>query len=102
MSRAEEPTEDFSIPNTILRKIGLEISANMDELAYELGVKPAQLENYKKMNISDPFSALFLRSDLPSTKKVLKTQPAFKVKLQEEEHKYELYTWTTANGSTEL
>eukprot|EP00957_Ditylum_brightwellii_P097253 7406482-Ditylum_brightwellii.AAC.1 len=51
------------------------------------------------MNISGTFSAPFLRSDLSFTIKILKAQPEFKVKLQEEECKYELYIKTTTNGS---
>eukprot|EP00957_Ditylum_brightwellii_P175670 13375753-Ditylum_brightwellii.AAC.1 len=54
------------------------------------------------MNISGIFSAPLLRRDLPSNIKILKAQPAFKVKLQEEDNKYELYTQTTANGSTQV
>eukprot|EP00957_Ditylum_brightwellii_P035365 2681890-Ditylum_brightwellii.AAC.1 len=54
------------------------------------------------MNKSGTFYAPFLRKDLLSTIKILKAQPAFKVKLQEEENKYDLYTWTTANGSTQV
>ena len=47
--------------------------------------KESMFENYEKMNTSGTFSAPFLRKDLPSTIKILKAQPAFKVKLQEEE-----------------
>eukprot|EP00957_Ditylum_brightwellii_P040829 3090497-Ditylum_brightwellii.AAC.1 len=54
------------------------------------------------MNTSGTFSVPFLRKDLPSIIKILKAPPAFKVKLQEEENKYDLDTWTTANGSTQV
>eukprot|EP00957_Ditylum_brightwellii_P001537 119848-Ditylum_brightwellii.AAC.1 len=54
------------------------------------------------MNTSGTFSVPFLRKDLPSTIKILKAQPASKVKLQEEENKYDMYTQTTANGSTQV
>eukprot|EP00957_Ditylum_brightwellii_P002911 222849-Ditylum_brightwellii.AAC.1 len=53
------------------------------------------------MNTSGTFSAPFLRKDLPPTTKILKAQSAFKVKLQEESNKYELYTRTTTNRSTQ-
>eukprot|EP00957_Ditylum_brightwellii_P153274 11665450-Ditylum_brightwellii.AAC.1 len=66
------------------------------------GIYESMFENYEKMNISGTFSAPFLRKDLPPTIKILKTQPAFKVKLQEEANKYDLYTQTTANGSTQV
>eukprot|EP00957_Ditylum_brightwellii_P050931 3863001-Ditylum_brightwellii.AAC.1 len=56
-------------------------------------------ENYEKMNTSGTFSSPILRSDLPPNVKILQAQPAFKVKLQEETHHYELYTRATANGS---
>eukprot|EP00957_Ditylum_brightwellii_P056435 4277702-Ditylum_brightwellii.AAC.1 len=47
--------------------------------------KESMFETYGKMNISGTFSAPYLRKDLPSTIKILKAHPAFKVKLQEEE-----------------
>eukprot|EP00957_Ditylum_brightwellii_P203717 15335918-Ditylum_brightwellii.AAC.1 len=50
--------------------------------------KKSMLENYENMNTSGTFSAPVLRKDLPSTIKILKAQPAFKVKLQEEANKY--------------
>eukprot|EP00957_Ditylum_brightwellii_P110231 8407913-Ditylum_brightwellii.AAC.1 len=53
------------------------------------------------MNISGTLSAPFLRNNLPPTTNILKDQPTFKIKLQEEEHKYGLYTWTRTNGSTQ-
>eukprot|EP00957_Ditylum_brightwellii_P149300 11370924-Ditylum_brightwellii.AAC.1 len=61
--------------------------------------KESMFEDYEKMNTSGTFSAPILRSDLPSNVKILKAQPAFKVKLQEETNHYELYTRTTSNGS---
>eukprot|EP00957_Ditylum_brightwellii_P183344 13965658-Ditylum_brightwellii.AAC.1 len=61
-------------------------------------LKEPMFENYEKMNIFGTFSAPFLRCDLPSATKNLKAQTAFKIKLQEEEHNYELYTWTAANN----
>eukprot|EP00957_Ditylum_brightwellii_P070800 5380658-Ditylum_brightwellii.AAC.1 len=54
------------------------------------------------MNTSGTFSVPFLRKDLPPTNKILKAQPAFKVKLQEKANKYDLYTRTTANGSSQV
>eukprot|EP00957_Ditylum_brightwellii_P023124 1744721-Ditylum_brightwellii.AAC.1 len=54
------------------------------------------------MNISGTFSAPFCRKDLSPTINILKAQPDFKVKLQEEENKYYLYTRTTTNGSTQI
>eukprot|EP00957_Ditylum_brightwellii_P025448 1924181-Ditylum_brightwellii.AAC.1 len=54
------------------------------------------------MNTSGTFSVPFLRKDLPSNIKILKAQPAFQVKLQEEENKYELYIQTTSNRSTQV
>eukprot|EP00957_Ditylum_brightwellii_P119690 9131959-Ditylum_brightwellii.AAC.1 len=54
------------------------------------------------MSTSGIFSALFLRKDLQHTIMILKAQPAFKVKLQDEENKYDLYTRTTANGFTQV
>eukprot|EP00957_Ditylum_brightwellii_P139448 10627811-Ditylum_brightwellii.AAC.1 len=59
--------------------------------------KESMFENNEKMNTSGTFSAPFLRKDLLSTIKILKAQPAFKVKLLEEENKYDLYTQTTTN-----
>eukprot|EP00957_Ditylum_brightwellii_P015606 1177220-Ditylum_brightwellii.AAC.1 len=64
--------------------------------------KESMFGNYEKMNISRTFSAPFLRKDLLPTIKILKAQPAFKVKLQEEANKYELYTRVTANRSTQV
>eukprot|EP00957_Ditylum_brightwellii_P121488 9265238-Ditylum_brightwellii.AAC.1 len=64
--------------------------------------KESMPEKCEKMNTSGTFSAPFLRKDLLPTNKILKAQPAFKVKLQEEANKHELYTRTTANGSTQV
>eukprot|EP00957_Ditylum_brightwellii_P145379 11070951-Ditylum_brightwellii.AAC.1 len=54
------------------------------------------------MNTPGTFSAPFLRKDLLPSIKILKVQPAFKVKPQEEANKYELYNRTAANGSTQV
>eukprot|EP00957_Ditylum_brightwellii_P140844 10728436-Ditylum_brightwellii.AAC.1 len=64
--------------------------------------KESMFESYEKMNTSGTFSAPVPGKDLPPTIKILKAQPAFKVKLQEEANKYELYTRKTANGSTQV
>ena len=62
--------------------------------------KESMFENYEQMNTAGTFSTPFLRKDLPPTIKILKAQPAFKVKLQDKANKYYLYIRTTANGST--
>ena len=42
-----------SIPVPLIRKIGREITANLEELADQLGMSNAELSNYKKMNYRD-------------------------------------------------
>eukprot|EP00957_Ditylum_brightwellii_P114806 8754369-Ditylum_brightwellii.AAC.1 len=75
---------------------------NFDEVANEPEWKESMFENYEKMNISHTFSTSFLGSDLPANVKVLRAQPVFKIKLQEEVYKYDLYTKTTVNGSSQI
>eukprot|EP00957_Ditylum_brightwellii_P081385 6190567-Ditylum_brightwellii.AAC.1 len=64
--------------------------------------KESMFENYEKVNTSGTFSAPSLRKDLLSTIKIIKAQSAFKVKLQEKENKYKLYTQKAANGSNQV
>eukprot|EP00957_Ditylum_brightwellii_P107626 8211233-Ditylum_brightwellii.AAC.1 len=54
------------------------------------------------MDRSGTLSAPILCKDLPQDTKILRSQPAFKVKLQEEQHIYELYVRTAANGSKQV
>eukprot|EP00957_Ditylum_brightwellii_P021269 1604703-Ditylum_brightwellii.AAC.2 len=61
--------------------------------------KDSIFENYDKMNGAGAWSAPLLRRDLPANTIVLPLKLAFKVKLTNEENKYELYTQTCANGS---
>eukprot|EP00957_Ditylum_brightwellii_P060599 4601167-Ditylum_brightwellii.AAC.1 len=46
------------------------------------------VQNYNKMNTSGTLTGPMLRSNLPPNVKVLCTQPAFKVKLQEKVNMY--------------
>eukprot|EP00957_Ditylum_brightwellii_P126462 9639895-Ditylum_brightwellii.AAC.1 len=59
-------------------------------------------ENYEKIDTSSKLTALLSRSHLPSDAEILCTQPAFKVKLQEEANIYEFYTCTAANDASQI
>eukprot|EP00957_Ditylum_brightwellii_P202251 15329309-Ditylum_brightwellii.AAC.1 len=61
--------------------------------------KDSFFENCNKMNVAGAWSAPLLRRDLLANTTVLPPELVFKVKLINEESKYELYTQTCANGS---
>eukprot|EP00957_Ditylum_brightwellii_P083324 6335228-Ditylum_brightwellii.AAC.1 len=54
------------------------------------------------MDTSNTLTISLLRSTLPSDTKILRTQPAFKVKLQEEANMYALHTCTAANSASQI
>eukprot|EP00957_Ditylum_brightwellii_P010806 819294-Ditylum_brightwellii.AAC.1 len=54
------------------------------------------------MDRSGTLSAPILCTDLPPNTKILWFQPAFKVKLQEKQHIYDLFVCTAANGSKQV
>eukprot|EP00957_Ditylum_brightwellii_P055539 4209031-Ditylum_brightwellii.AAC.1 len=64
--------------------------------------KESTFENYEKMDTSGTLTAPILHSNIPSDAKILRSQSAFKVKLQEEANMYELFTRTAANGSSQV
>eukprot|EP00957_Ditylum_brightwellii_P064493 4894329-Ditylum_brightwellii.AAC.1 len=78
---------------------------HMDEFAktiHKAKWKESMFDNYEKIDTSGTLTAPLLRSDLPSDSKIICTQPAFKVKLQEEANMYEFYTCTAANGASQV
>eukprot|EP00957_Ditylum_brightwellii_P098021 7466253-Ditylum_brightwellii.AAC.1 len=79
--------------------------AHMDEFSkttHKAEWKESMFENYEKMDTFGTLTAPLLRSDLPSDAKIIRTQTAFKVKLQEEANIYELYTCTAANNASQI
>eukprot|EP00957_Ditylum_brightwellii_P212302 15367174-Ditylum_brightwellii.AAC.2 len=64
--------------------------------------KELMFENYEEMDNSGTLTAPLLRSDLPPDAKILFSQPAFKVKLQEEANMYKLYTHMAATGASQI
>ena len=64
--------------------------------------KESMFENYEEMDTSGTLTSPLLQSNLPPNAKILCTQPAFKVKLQEEANMYELYICTAANGASQI
>eukprot|EP00957_Ditylum_brightwellii_P169529 12902577-Ditylum_brightwellii.AAC.1 len=69
---------------------------------YKAAWKEYVFENYEKIDRTGALSAPILHKDLHLDTKILRSQPAFKVKLQEEEHMYELYVLNNTNDSKQV
>jgi hypothetical protein len=63
--------------------------------------RDAHFQNYNKMLASETFSALILRSSVPSHKTILRPGVTCKVKDTSTPNQYDLYAWTCADSSTQ-